>query len=89
MNKATVPRETIAGVGEDSTTCPQCGAPTRLDYGTCINCLLHEEIETKGQTSRETFESILSEADIADKQWRLGHYETLEEIRHSGIEVEA
>src|SRR6266567_8544415 len=65
--------------------CPQCGAVTQLDHRTCINCLLREGLEAKGEGSRETFESILSEADVPDKQWRLGHYEILEEIGRGGM----
>ena len=67
--------------------CPQCGAITRLDQGACINCLLREGLETKGEASRETFESILVEANVTDTEWRLGHYEILEEIGRGGMGV--
>src|SRR6266404_3012995 len=87
MNKATGPSATLADVIENSTQCPQCGAITRLDHGTCINCLLREGLEAKGEASRETFESILMEADVTDKLWRLGHYEILEEIGRGGMGV--
>ena len=77
----------VADVIENPTKCPRCGATTQLDHGTCINCLLREGIEAKGEASRETFESILLEANVTDTQWRLGHYEILEEIGRGGMGV--
>ena len=77
----------LADVVEHPTKCPQCGATTQLDHGTCINCFLREGIEAKGEGSRETFESILLEANVTDTQWRLGHYEILEEIGRGGMGV--
>src|SRR5467141_231906 len=87
MNKATAPSDSLADVIESPTECPECGAITRLDHGTCINCLLREGLEAKGEASRETFESILTEADVTDEMWRLGHYEILEEIGRGGMGV--
>ena len=87
MNKATEASDSVADGMEDPMKCPQCGATTQLDQGTCINCLLREGIEAKGEGSRETFESILLEANVTDTQWRLGHYEILEEIGRGGMGV--
>src|SRR5438874_12862845 len=83
MNNATGPSESIA----ENPPCPQCGAITRLDYGSCINCLLSKGLEAQRETSREAFESILLEANVTDTQWRLGHYEILEEIGRGGMGV--
>src|SRR2546430_9541787 len=87
MKEVTVPSDSVADVIENPTECPQCGAITRLDHGTCINCLLREGLETKGEGSREAFEDILVEANVTDTQWRLGHYEILEEIGRGGMGV--
>ena len=77
----------VADVIKNPTKCPRCGATTQFDHGTCINCFLREGIEAKGEGSRETFESILLEANVTDTQWRLGHYEILEEIGRGGMGV--
>ena len=77
----------VADVIENPTKCPRCGATTQFNHGTCINCFLREGIEAKGEGSRETFESILLEANVTDTQWRLGHYEILEEIGRGGMGV--
>src|SRR5205809_2725463 len=87
MNKTTGLSDSVADVIGNPTQCPHCGGITRLDHGTCINCLLREGLEAKGEASRDTFESILAEANVADTQWRLGHYEILEEIGRGGMGV--
>src|SRR5437868_879107 len=87
MNKVIAPSDFVADVIEHPTECSQCGAITRLDRGACINCLLREGLAAKGEASREAFESVLAEANVADSEWRLGHYEILEEIGRGGMGV--
>ena len=49
MNKPIGPPESLADVIENPTQCPQCGAITRLDQRSCINCLLSEALEPEGE----------------------------------------
>src|SRR5438270_6041170 len=72
---------------EPRQECEKCGTKTLLNNGLCVNCLLGEGLEPDAQASTEEFESVLGEADVPDKQWRMGNYEILEEIARGAMGV--
>jgi TolB-like protein/Flp pilus assembly protein TadD len=72
---------------ENPKICTTCGTTIRIGEKECVNCLLHEGLETEGEASRATFERTLEEANVPDKSWRLGHYEILGEIGRGGMGV--
>src|ERR1051326_676349 len=79
--------QSISGIEIGTRKCEQCGAATRLGDGICLSCFLKEGLEAEQQDSIADFESVLAEADVSDKQWRLGNYEILEEIGRGGMGV--
>src|SRR5262249_7981498 len=86
MKAAADPFSSVMGV-EGTVRCEQCGAATRLDNGCCVSCLLKENFEAELEASAEVFEGVLEEADVPDKEWRLGNYEILEEAGRGGMGV--
>ena len=77
----------VAGIVEGAAKCEQCGATSRLANGCCVSCLLKENFEPEVEASAEVFEGVLGEAEVPDKEWRLGNYQILEEVGRGGMGV--
>ncbi len=86
MNKPGL-SDSLPGVAENAGQCERCGATARVGQGFCANCLLREGLAVEDEACTELFESVLAEANVPDKQWRLGNYEVLEEIGRGGMGV--
>ena len=87
MNASAGLSGSVAGIVQGAGKCKQCGAATRLGNGCCVNCLLKENFETEVEASAEVFEGVLEEANVPDKEWRLGNYQILEEMGRGGMGV--
>ena len=87
MNASAGLSGSVAGIVQGAGKCKQCGAATRLSNGCCVNCLLKENFETEVEASAEVFEGVLEEANVPDKEWRLGNYQILEEMGRGGMGV--
>src|SRR6266487_5066815 len=77
----------VAGIVQGAAKCERCGAANLLGNGCCVSCLLKENFEAEVEASGEVFKDVLGEADVPDKEWRLGNYEILEEAGRGGMGV--
>ncbi len=85
---------TVSGISDSPASllgphpaCPKCGGKVRLGRGACVSCLLLDAADETGEESGEEFASILAEANVPDRQWRLGNYQILGEIGRGGMGV--
>jgi serine/threonine protein kinase/tetratricopeptide (TPR) repeat protein len=79
--------DSLANVVREPTQCRQCGGISRLASGLCLTCLMRSGLDLQGESYPETFGAILDEIDIQDSNWRIGHYEILDEIGRGGMGV--
>src|SRR5215467_4298532 len=70
---------------QDGNKCVRCGATTRIGDGLCVRCVLEDALAMEGTASAKEFERILEEADVPDKEWRLGNYKVVKEIGRGGM----
>ncbi len=64
----------------------QCGSIARIAYGLCVRCLLRDSLRPEA-VPIETFESVLAEIDVPDRDWQFANYQILEEIGRGGMGV--
>ena len=80
--------DSLVTVTDESAICASCGGAVRVRGGSCVSCLLLTGLEEGDDGGgKETFEAVLAEIDVPDRDWRIGNYVILEEIGRGGMGV--
>jgi serine/threonine protein kinase/tetratricopeptide (TPR) repeat protein len=79
--------DSLANVVREIAKCNHCGGVSRLANGLCLGCLMQAGLGQPDEESAESLQSILTKIDIRDSDWRIGHYQILEEIGRGGMGV--
>src|SRR5438270_4217957 len=77
--------DSAARFSDTSPRC-HCGSVARVGSGLCVSCLLQVGIGGQ-EIEPETFDSVLAQIDVPDRDWQLGNYQILQEIGRGGMGV--
>jgi len=79
--------DSLANMVREVAKCKRCDGVSRLANGLCLGCLMQAGLDDQDEEHAESLQSILTKIDIRDSNWRIGHYQILEEIGRGGMGV--
>ena len=78
--------DSLAAATSPPQKCRVCGSSSRIAYGLCLGCLLHDTVSNE-DAEGTGLAAALQEIEVADTPWRLGNYEIMEEIGRGGMGI--